>query len=115
MLVKIIISMWQSSLSVSPPWPGIKFAKSLIFKPLLRPEAKKPPNGAMRHANRVMIHRCTLNSLNVISPTIADNNGMNIGRTTKTDGKLQLSYLKGTKYTCSCGHNKYFGWKMYTS
>lgn len=46
--------MWQSNLSAKPPCPGILSAKSLIFSPLLRPEAKKPPNGAMTAAKRAI-------------------------------------------------------------
>ena len=32
--------------SVIPPCPGIESPKSLIFQARLKPEAKKPPNGA---------------------------------------------------------------------
>lgn len=42
---------WQSMRSVMPPWPGILSPKSLILKVRFRPEAKKPPNGAMSEAN----------------------------------------------------------------
>jgi hypothetical protein len=41
---------WQSMRSVMPPWPGMESPKSLILKERLRPEAKKPPKGAMREA-----------------------------------------------------------------
>jgi len=42
---------WQSMRSVIPPCPGIESPKSLILKVRLRPDAKKPPKGAMRDAN----------------------------------------------------------------
>ncbi len=41
---------WQSMRSVMPPCPGIDSPKSLTLNVRLRPEAKKPPNGAMREA-----------------------------------------------------------------
>src|SRR5690348_16000464 len=41
---------WQSIRSVMPPCPGIESPKSLILKVLLSPEAKKPPNGAIKEA-----------------------------------------------------------------
>lgn len=34
-----------------PPWPGMESPKSLTLNVRFRPEAKKPPNGAMREAN----------------------------------------------------------------
>ena len=36
--------------SVMPPCPGIDSPKSLTLKVRLRPEAKKPPKGAIREA-----------------------------------------------------------------
>ena len=42
---------WQSMRSVMPPCPGIESPKSLTLKVRFRPEAKKPPKGAMREAN----------------------------------------------------------------
>ena len=44
--------MWQSNLSANPPCPGMLSEKSLIFNPLLSPDAKNPPNGAIRAANK---------------------------------------------------------------
>ena len=41
---------WQSMRSVMPPWPGMDSPKSLTLKVRLRPEAKKPPKGAIREA-----------------------------------------------------------------
>lgn len=37
--------IWQSILSLTPPWPGIRLEKSFILIDLFKPEAKKPPNG----------------------------------------------------------------------
>src|SRR5690349_9043415 len=42
---------WQSMRSVIPPCPGIESPKSLSLKVRFRPEAKKPPKGAMTEAN----------------------------------------------------------------
>jgi hypothetical protein len=42
---------WQSILSVIPPCPGIECPKSLMLNARLKPEAKKPPNGATSEAN----------------------------------------------------------------
>ena len=33
-----------------PPWPGMRSPKSLILKARLKPDAKKPPNGAISEA-----------------------------------------------------------------
>lgn len=41
---------WQSIRSVIPPWPGIDSPKSLTLNVRFRPEAKKPPKGAMSEA-----------------------------------------------------------------
>ena len=41
---------WQSMRSVIPPWPGMDSPKSLTLKVRLRPEAKKPPKGAISEA-----------------------------------------------------------------
>jgi hypothetical protein len=49
------MSIWQSILSVMPPCPGMVSAKSLILRALLNPEAKKPPKGAMKLANRLNV------------------------------------------------------------
>ena len=48
------MTMWQSNLSANPPWPGMLSEKSFILRPLFKPEAKKPPKGAMRAAKRAM-------------------------------------------------------------
>ena len=42
-----------------PPWPGIMSAKSLIFKALLNPLAKNPPNGAIKLANKLRTIECS--------------------------------------------------------
>ena len=52
------VSTWQSILSVMPPWPGMESPKSLILKPRLKPDAKKPPKGAMMDANMAMTTAC---------------------------------------------------------
>lgn len=51
---------WQSIRSVMPPWPGMLSPKSLILKVRFKPEAKKPPNGAMREANvaKIVMWNC---------------------------------------------------------
>ncbi len=41
---------WQSIRSVIPPWPGMDSPKSLTLNVRFRPEAKNPPNGAIREA-----------------------------------------------------------------
>lgn len=48
--VNIPIKIWQSMRSVIPPCPGIESPKSLILNALFTPEAKKPPNGAIKPA-----------------------------------------------------------------
>ena len=48
---------WQSIRSVIPPWPGMLSPKSLILKARLKPEAKKPPNGATSEAKHAMDNR----------------------------------------------------------
>ena len=45
---------WQSIRSVIPPCPGMESPKSLMLKVRFRPDAKKPPNGAMREAKVAM-------------------------------------------------------------
>lgn len=50
---------WQSMRSVMPPWPGMESPKSLILKPRLKPEAKKPPKGAMIDANIASTTACS--------------------------------------------------------
>lgn len=45
---------WQSMRSARPPCPGIESPKSLRFTPRLKPEAKKPPKGAMSDAKRAI-------------------------------------------------------------
>ena len=47
------VRIWQSILSVIPPCPGIIFAKSFIFKARLNPEAKNPPKGEIKLANKL--------------------------------------------------------------
>lgn len=42
---------WQSMRSMIPPWPGIVLPKSLTWKVRFKPDAKKPPNGAISDAN----------------------------------------------------------------
>ena len=51
-VLKALQILIQSSLSMSPPWPGSVVAKSLIPTARLNPEAKKPKNGAMMDAKR---------------------------------------------------------------
>lgn len=41
-----------------PPWPGMESPKSLILKARLKPDAKKPPNGAMTEANTENTMEC---------------------------------------------------------
>ena len=50
---------WQSILSVMPPCPGMESPKSLILKPRLKPDAKKPPKGAMMEANMAITTACS--------------------------------------------------------
>lgn len=45
---------WQSILSVMPPCPGMESPKSLMLNVRLRPDAKKPPNGAINDAKEAM-------------------------------------------------------------
>lgn len=52
----------QSNLSMSPPCPGMASPKSLIFKALLTPEAKNPPKGAIKEANKDITIECKLKS-----------------------------------------------------
>lgn len=51
----------QSTLSVTPPWPGIKFEKSLTFKFLLNALAIKPPKGATKLDINAIIVKCIVN------------------------------------------------------
>ena len=44
----------MANLSATPPCPGMLSEKSLILKPLFRPEAKNAPNGAITAANRAI-------------------------------------------------------------
>lgn len=53
------MTTWQSMRSVMPPWPGMLSPKSLILKPRLKPEAKKPPNGAMSEAKVASTTACS--------------------------------------------------------
>ena len=53
--------IWQSILSLTPPCPGIKLAKSLILIDLFNPEAKNPPNGPIMLANNERINICACN------------------------------------------------------
>ncbi len=46
---------WQSMRSVMPPCPGIEWPNSLILKGRFRPDAKKPPKGAIREAKDAKI------------------------------------------------------------
>ena len=48
---------WQSIRSVMPPCPGMLSPKSLILKARLKPEAKKPPNGATSEAKHAINSR----------------------------------------------------------
>jgi hypothetical protein len=48
---------WQSIRSVIPPCPGILSPKSLMLKARLKPEAKKPPNGATNDAKHAINKR----------------------------------------------------------
>ena len=48
---------WQSIRSVMPPCPGMLSPKSLILKARLKPEAKKPPNGATNEAKQAINKR----------------------------------------------------------
>ena len=50
---------WQSMRSVMPPCPGMESPKSLILKLRLKPDAKKPPKGAMMLANMASTTACT--------------------------------------------------------
>ena len=50
---------WQSMRSVMPPWPGMESPKSFILKPRLKPDAKKPPKGAMIDANIASTTACS--------------------------------------------------------
>ena len=45
--------------SVSPPWPGMSDAKSLMLRARLKPDARKPPKGAMSDAKTAMQHACS--------------------------------------------------------
>jgi len=51
MYEKTAMTTWQSMRSVRPPWPGIESPKSFTRSARLKPEAKKPPKGAMMAAN----------------------------------------------------------------
>ena len=51
MYEKTAMTTWQSMRSVKPPWPGIESPKSFTRSARLKPEAKKPPKGAMTAAN----------------------------------------------------------------
>ena len=53
------VETWQSMRSVMPPWPGMESPKSLILKPRLKPDAKKPPKGAMMDANIASTTACS--------------------------------------------------------
>src|SRR6266702_1324955 len=48
---------WQSIRSVMPPCPGMLSPKSLMLKARLKPEAKKPPNGATSEAKHAINKR----------------------------------------------------------
>lgn len=55
-----------------PPCPGIIYPKSLTYNALLNPEAKKPPKGPIKDANRLKIRECFWKSerKNSLTPTI---------------------------------------------
>ncbi len=42
-----------------PPCPGMESPKSLILNPRLKPDAKKPPKGAMMDANIASTTACS--------------------------------------------------------
>jgi len=61
----MFIKIEQSHRSVKPPWPGIQFAKSLIFRARFKPEAKNPPKGPIRLANSARTITWIWNSVKV--------------------------------------------------
>ena len=60
---------WQSILSVMPPCPGMESPKSLILKPRLKPDAKKPPKGAMMEANIAITTACSCRCSTLSEPS----------------------------------------------
>lgn len=89
--------IWQSILSLTPPWPGIELAKSFIFIALFSPDAKNPPNGPIILANSDNIITCACNFVISNGKYCATNppytrskslihvgyeNGINVGSTT---------------------------------
>mmetsp|Transcript_4674 Transcript_4674/g.12610 ORF Transcript_4674/g.12610 Transcript_4674/m.12610 type:complete len:222 (-) Transcript_4674:667-1332(-) len=72
--VNTAISSWQSIRSVTPPWPGMRSAKSFTPNARFKPEAKKPPNGAITDANSASASACSWigASFNVGSDSVSD-------------------------------------------
>lgn len=97
--------VWQSNLSRKPPWPGIVSAKSLIFRPLFNPEAKNPPNGAIRLAMKLRIIQWMMNSEQVTEPMTGLSKGMVIFLSVKVCIISHLIGWNGVITSWSWGHS----------
>lgn len=81
--------------------------KSLIFIPLLNPEAKNPPNGETNEVNKLKTIACNWKSLNATECIPKIGKGSYLAVETKTLGVSHVKVAKGDKGNECWGQIKY--------
>lgn len=92
---------WQSMRSVMPPWPGMESPKSLILNVRLRPEAKKPPKGAIsdaKVANTKMWNCIGLITISISAEACKRVYKVTYATVTVVGRCVQLGGIKGKRY-----------------